>query len=48
MPERPHYLNEDGTDARTGVASGGDKYTLAPTYSMQELYDAKADAGGGK
>jgi hypothetical protein len=41
MPERPHYLNEDGTDARTGAASGGDKYTLAPTYSTQELYDAK-------
>ncbi|MDR1476618.1 MAG: hypothetical protein LBI17_00640 [Rickettsiales bacterium] len=47
MPERPHYLNDDGTDARTGVASGGDKYTLIPTYSQQELYDAKA-AGGGK
>lgn len=38
-PLYPHYLNEDGSDARTGVVSGGDKYKLVPVYSMQELYD---------
>lgn len=38
-PLSPHYLNEDGSDARTGAISGGDKYKLPPVYSMQELYD---------
>ena len=40
-PERPHYLNDDGTDARTGVRSGGDKYKLPPVYSTQQLYDMR-------
>ncbi|MDR2099167.1 MAG: hypothetical protein LBO78_04060, partial [Rickettsiales bacterium] len=39
-PTPPHYLNEDGTDARTGVTGGGDKYTLSPVVpAAQELYD---------
>ncbi|MGN0929417.1 MAG: hypothetical protein ACI4N3_02120 [Alphaproteobacteria bacterium] len=38
-PLPPHYLNEDGSDARTGAISGGDKYKLTPVYSMQELYN---------
>ena len=41
MPERPHYLNEDLTDARTGVKPGADRYKLAPVYSTQQLYDMK-------
>lgn len=38
-PSLPHYLNEDLSDARTGVSQNGDKYKLTPVYSMQDLYD---------
>ncbi len=42
-PTFPHYLNEDLSDARTGVPSSGDKYTLTPVYSLQDLYDKRND-----
>ena len=39
VPELPFYLNEDLSDARTGVAPHGDRYQLIPIYSTQELYN---------
>ena len=39
----PHYLNEDGSCARTGVRRGEDKYTFPPVYSTQQLYDMRAE-----
>jgi hypothetical protein len=42
MPERPHYLNEDGTDARTGIKPGEDRHKLPQVYSAQQLYDMKS------
>jgi hypothetical protein len=38
-PEKPHYLDEEGNDARSGAPVGEDKYKLAPVYSLQTLYD---------
>lgn len=40
-PIFPHYLNDDLSDARTGVSQSGDKYDLTPVYSTQDLYDGK-------
>ena len=40
-PLFPFYLNEDLSDARTGVAPHGDRYQLIPIYSTQQLYDMK-------
>ncbi len=40
-PVFPFYLNEDLTDARTGVSSNGDRYKLSSVYSVQQLYDMK-------
>ena len=44
-PSLPHYLNEDLSDARTGVSQNGDKYKLTPVYSMQDLYDLQNGVG---
>ena len=40
-PLLPFYLNEDLSDARTGIAPHGDRYQLIPVYSVQQLYDVK-------
>lgn len=40
-PLFPFYLNEDLSDARTGVTPHGDRYQLIPIYSTQQLYDMK-------
>ncbi len=37
LPPIPFYLNEDLSDARTGVARQGDKYELAPVYTEKTL-----------
>lgn len=42
-PIPPHYLNEDGSDARTGAPQNGDKYQLSPVFSTQQLYDMRND-----
>jgi hypothetical protein len=42
-PTAPHYLNEDGSDARTGTSKDEDKYTLSPvTPSTRTLYERQA------
>ena len=47
-PTFPHYLNEDLSDARTGVSQNGDRHVLIPVYSMQDLYDRRNDYETGK
>lgn len=47
-PKLPHYLNDDLSDARTGVSQSGDKYKLTPVYSVQDLYNRQNDYKTGK
>ncbi len=46
-PIFPHYLNDDLSDARTGVSQSGDKYELTPVYSTQDLYNKQYDYENG-